>query len=44
MGMQNHNKRLSYLEYQARDFRDYVSLFRGRSAPIVDDEQHTSSE
>ncbi|MGA9841390.1 MAG: hypothetical protein WBQ25_03665 [Nitrososphaeraceae archaeon] len=44
MSMKNHNKLLSYLEYQERDFRDYVSLFRGKSAPIVDDEQYTSSD
>ena len=40
MSKQNHNKRLSYLEYQDCDFRDYVSLFHGKPAPIFDDDQH----
>ena len=44
MSKQNHNSRLSYLEYQDRDFRDYLSLFRGKSAPVIDDEHYTSSE
>ena len=42
MSMKNYNKLLSYLEYQERDFRDYLSLFRRKSFPIVDDEQYTS--
>ena len=41
MSKQNHNKRLSYPEYQDRDFRDYLSLFRGKPAPIFGDDQHT---
>ena len=41
MSKQNHNKRVTYLESQDRDFCDYLSLFCGKSAPIVDDDQHT---
>jgi hypothetical protein len=44
MSMKNRNKLLSSLEYQERDFRDYLSLLRGKSALIVDDEQYTSSD
>jgi hypothetical protein len=41
MSKHNRNNKLSYLEWQDRDFRDYLSLFRGNYAPIIDDEQHT---
>lgn len=44
MSEQNHNKQLSCLEYIDRDFLDYLSFFDGKSAPIIDDEQHTTSE
>ena len=39
MSKQNHNSRLSYLEYQDCDFLDYLSLFRGKSASVVDHDQ-----
>jgi len=42
MGKYNPNKRLSHLEYQGRDFRDYLSLVDGKLDPIIDDEQRTT--
>ena len=40
MSKHNYNKRLSHvdLDYQDRDFRDYVSLFRGKLDSILNDE------
>ena len=40
MSKHNYNKQLSYVDpdYQGRDFRDYVSLFRGKLDPIFNDE------
>jgi hypothetical protein len=40
MSKHNYNKRLSYvdLDYQDRDFRDYVSLLRGKLDSIFNDE------
>ena len=40
MSKHNYNKRLSYidLDYQDRDSRDYISLFRGKLDSIFNDE------
>jgi hypothetical protein len=40
MSKHNYNKRFSYvdLDYQDRDSRDYISLFRGKLDSIFNDE------
>ena len=38
MSKSNRTKQPSHLEYQDRDFRDYLSLVHGKVDPILDDE------
>ena len=38
MSKHNRVKQLSHLEYQDRDFRDYLSLVHGKVDRILDDE------